>query len=179
MIRFALALLLLSVPALHAQTSANFRVEEHVLNGGGHPSNGTVLTSTSFNVSLDAIGDPIAATALTSSSFALDSGFVSAYPPSLEVNNLRFSSATNLTWNPEKSVGAYNIYRGSISDLPGGFGACLTANLSTETASDSDTPPPGQAFFYIITAENRLGQEGSKGFTSSGSERSNASPCTP
>jgi hypothetical protein len=38
-------------------------------------------------------------------------------------------------------------------------------------------PDPGQGFFYLVTARNRLAEEGTKGSTSAGVPRSNAFPC--
>ncbi len=64
-----------------AQQSASFKLEEHTFNAGGNPDQGAILTSASFRISLDAIGDAVAATGLTSASFQLDTGFLTGYPP--------------------------------------------------------------------------------------------------
>jgi hypothetical protein len=39
------------------------------------------------------------------------------------------------------------------------------------TATDPASPPPDSIYFYLVTAENRLGEEGTKGYSSSGVER--------
>lgn len=133
--------------------------------------------SASFMVSLDAIGDGVHLAGASSASYQMDAGFVIAYPPPLEVLNLAFTSETTLVWSPEKSVGRYNVYRGLLSSLPGGYGVCLAANVPSESLTDADVPPAGQGFFYLVTAENRLGEEGTKGHDSHGVERVNATPC--
>ena len=83
---------------------------------------------------------------------------------------------TTLVWDPERSVGTYNLYRDLLSVLPGSFGECLQSSITGETATELDTPPTGQGWFYLITAKNRLGEEGT-GTERSGAQRPNSSPC--
>jgi hypothetical protein len=172
------AVLIAAVPAA-AQTSTNYRLTEQVFNAGGHPSDGIVLSSASFRVTLDAIGESVVGTGLSSASFEMDGSFGAAYPPPGEVLNLRFTDATTLVWDSEKSVGVYNLYRDWLTTLSGlGYGNCEQQDLTDETATDTDTPKPaGRGFFYLVTAENRLNEEGTKGQDSSASERPNPSPC--
>jgi hypothetical protein len=168
---------LLAGPAA-AQTSASFKLEEHTFNNGGHPDAGTVMTSASFRMTTDALGDGIVGTGLTSPSFHADAGFGSAYPPPSEVLNLRFTSADTLVWNPERSVGVYNLYRDSLTALSGlGYGQCEQFDLLGETATDTDPLAVSDGFFYLVTAENRRGEEGTKGFDSLDVERPNPSAC--
>jgi hypothetical protein len=102
----------------------------------------------------------------------MEVGFVPPYPPPGEVLGLRFSDKQTLQWDPEKSVGDYNLYRDLIGTLPSlGFGACHQQDLVDETATDPSVPAAGQGFFYLATAENRLDEEGSKGSRSDGIER--------
>ena len=164
--------------SLCAQQSASFKLEEHAFNNGGHPLDGTAFTASGFAVSLDAIGDTVAGPTLTGASFQSDPGFVAAYPPPREVLNLIFQSdKQTLAWDPERSVGRYNLYRGDLSSLPGTYGSCLQAGISGESAADVTEPVPGQGFFYLVTAENRITEEGTKGFDSTPAERDNSSPC--
>jgi hypothetical protein len=158
---------LLPLGTAHAQQSASFKLTESVLNAGGHPANGAVLTSSSYRIRLDAIGDAAVPGALASPSYAMDGGFVGAYPPAGEVQNVRFTSKTGLSWDAEKAGGGYDLYRG---------GACLQGNVATPSASDAALPAAGQTFLYLVTAENRLGEEGTRGYQSSGAERVGA-PC--
>jgi hypothetical protein len=161
----------------NAQTSASYKLVEFTFNGGGRPTNGSIASSASYRIKLDAIGDALAATGLASASQHMDGGFVSNYPPPGEVRNGRWASKSTLSWDPEASVGTYEVYRDVLSSLPGSFGACFQSPLLTETATDAASPVAGTAWFYLVTARNRLGEEGTKGFRSSGVERPNASPC--
>lgn len=170
------AIVILAVLALGgtaaAQQSASFKLEEHAFNAGGDPSGGTVPASTGFRISLDAVGEAAAAGSPASASFRMDAGFGSSYPPPDEVAGLRFADAQTLEWAAEKSTGAYNLYRDLISNLAGlGFGSCLQQDLPGETATDVDPVPANDGFFYLVTAENRLAEEGSKGSRSDGTER--------
>ena len=172
-----IAVLLLGVSlGLFAQTSASYQLTESVFNAGGNPA--PVLTSTSYQVTLDSVGDSVSGGILTSASYSNSPGFPSAYPPPGEVATVTFSNKTTLTWTPEGSTGTYNLYRGLLSDLPGNYGACkLPANIAGETTTDTDTPASGQCFFYLVTAENRLAEEGTKGKDSAGAEHPNPAPC--
>ena len=160
-----------------AQQSASFRQSEHALNEGGHPESGIVLISAGFHIRFDAVGDPALAATLGSASYRMDPGFIGAYPPPGEVSGLRFIDAATLTWDPERSAGVYNAYRDLVSTLPGGFGSCLQGSIGSASTVDAATPASGKASFYLVTAENRLGEEGTKGFRSSGVMRGNAAPC--
>lgn len=160
-----------SAPGL-AQQSTSFVLTEHVLNAGGAPVQGTALTSTSFRMTLAALGDGVVARGLTSASYGADISFVPAYAPPGEVMNLDFADATTLVWDAEPSVGHYNLYRDLASALPGlGYGACLDPLVVVETATDTAVPPDGAIYFYLVTAENRLLEEGTKGYSSAGAER--------
>ena len=184
---FGLAAMLAGVPGVaRAQSSANFQLEQPRLNAGGHPANGVVMSSASHTISLDSIGDALATVAMTSASFQLTPGVISAYRPPTEVapscgtgggTCLTVArgggpSTVQLSWPFEPSLGAYNLYRDSIAGLAGlDFGACYQPGLTTETATDADSSSPGEAFFYLVTAVNPLGERGTKGFRSNGAER--------
>jgi len=169
-----MALLLGSVAI--AQSSASYDLEEHVLNAGGSPTAAADPSSASFRVTLSSIGEPMAASAPAgSASFALDSSFASAYPPPGEATGLGFDDAVTLRWDPERSVGSYSLYRGGIGDLSGlGYGICLQPDLPAVTTTDADAVPSGDGFFYLVTASNRLDEEGTKGFQGDGTERAGA-----
>lgn len=161
-----------------AQESASYQLKEHVFNAGGHPDNGTSLASTHYQIRLDAIGDAAARSGLTSASYRMEAGFVVAYPPPGEVANLRFADDTTLMWQPEPSIGSYALYRALLTALSGGStGDCSQFGLTGITATDAAAPPVGNGFFYLVTARNRLAEEGTKGFDSAGAERPNPVPC--
>ena len=174
-------LLLLGLAALglaQAQESASFKLNEHSFNAGGHPDQGTVMASASFAVSLDAIGDAVSLTGLTSASFQLDTGSVAPYPPPGEVTGLIFVDDETLQWDPEPSVGSYSLYRELISSVAGlGYGSCEQQEIPDETTTDNDLPPGSDGFFYLVTAANLLGEEGTKGYDSSATERPTPAPC--
>lgn len=161
-----------------AQESASFKLKEHVLNAGGHPEAGTVVASASFEVSLDAIGEGAVSPGLGSASFNMGGGFLSAYPPPEEITGLIFTDKVTLEWDPEKSAGIYNLYRDLRSNLTGlGFGNCEQQELPSTTTMDSDPVPVSDGYFYLVTVENRLDEEGTKGFQTDGTQRNNAAPC--
>ncbi|MDQ7007231.1 MAG: hypothetical protein Q9Q40_08355 [Acidobacteriota bacterium] len=172
---FAVFLVLVSAPLLFAQQSASYRLDEHVVNLGGRPDDGVTASSASFRISLDSLGEAVVRTGLSSSSFRMDGSFGSAYPPPEEVLGLRFTDSTTLAWNPEKSVGVYDVYRDPLAALSGGgYGTCWQQDLVGTTTTDPDVPGAGGGYFYLVTAENRLGEEGTKGRDSGGGPRDGA-----
>ncbi len=173
-------LLLLALGTASAQQSTSFTLEEHVFNAGGHPQAGAILTSASFQITLAAIGDNLVATGLSSASFQLDGGFVTGYPPPGEVLGLRFTDATTLVWDPERSRGDYALYQGLVAvPFDADYGLCEQPPplLATETATVTALTGTGDALFFLVTARNRLAEEGPKGFDYVGVERGNPVPC--
>ena len=83
------ALALLLGGSVLAQESTSFKLSEHTFNAGGTPEDGADLISTSFRLTLSAIGDSVTPATLTSASFSLNGGLVGRYPPPGEVANLR------------------------------------------------------------------------------------------
>lgn len=185
-------LVLLLMPTALAQSSTSYKISDHVFNQGGHPDDGTVLASASYRVTLDSIGEGIIGRGMTSASYRMDGSFSSCYPPPGEVIGLRFDDHDTLTWSPEKSVGVYNLYRGDALPDPSwpggsptygeGFDCDIDPMTSGETATDPATPGTGAGFYYLVSAENRLGEEGILGDKvpdpyPSGSGREPATPC--
>jgi hypothetical protein len=169
-----LLVVLSSASVARAQSSASFEIKAQAFNAGGQPVS---VASADFQIRLGSIGEGVAAVSLGSASFGLDSGFGLSFSPPGEVTGLRFNDHVTLAWNPEKATGAYNLYRNLLSALSPGFGACQQPDLSDEAATDADVPGAGTGFFYLVTAENVLAEEGTKGFQSSNVERANAAPC--
>ena len=172
----AAALLLFIGGSALAQTSTSYKLKEHTLNAGGTPSHGTELASGSFRMTISSLGDGLATARLGSASFRMDAGFDTAYPPPGEVaaacagagGCLRFIDGQTLAWPAEQSAGTYNLYRDGTSS---GYGVCEYQGIGATTQVDAAVPPPGEAFFFLATVENRLTEEGTKGFQSGGSER--------
>jgi hypothetical protein len=164
------------VPAM-AQTSPSFKLTEATINAGGDPGSGGRPASPHFHLSLDAVGDDLVRAGLASASFHLDGGFVGRYPPPGEVHGLLLNASATLQWSAEPSAAEYETYRGLISTLPGSYGDCFAGGLTAVTAADASIPPSGEGYFYLVTARNRLGEEGPKGYRSDGTEDGNPSPC--
>ena len=160
-----------------AQTSTSFKLTENVLNAGGNPLDGARPASASFTISYDALGDAVAGSALISASYRAEGGFVIRYRPAGEVHGVRFTDGTSLSWDDGASVGTYNLYRNTLASLPGDLGGCYQSALAGPPFVETATPPSGSGWFYLVTAENLLHQEGSKGHRSDGTERPNAAPC--
>jgi hypothetical protein len=160
-----------------AQTSASYKLTEATLNGGGNPNQVSTLASPHYHIKLDAIGDGVIGAGMASSSFHSDAGFVADYPPPGEVSGVTFTSKTSLTWNGERSVGTYDLYRDALGSLPGAYGSCYQSALPTPSWTESASPAPNTGWFYLVTAENRLRDHGTKGFVSGGAERSNSPAC--
>jgi len=167
-------LLVFPVPA---QESASYELNEHTLNAGGNPLGGVVLTSASYKITLDAIGDSVGGRDSSSVSYRMEGSFVAAYPPPGEVQGVSFTDPITLRWSPERSSGDYNLYRDLTGNLDLlGFGACAQQGITdtTTTVNDAHELDPGTGFFYLVTVENRLDEEGTKGYSHSGSEREGA-----
>lgn len=156
--------------AVLAQQSASYRLEEFTLNSGGHPAGGVILSSGSYRVTLDAIGDAVVARGLVGASYEMDVSLATAYRPPGEVTGLSFVDAQTLRWSAEPSAGTYNLYRGSQDSLPAlAYGSCERQGLVATTATDAEVP--AGAFFYLVTVENRIAEEGTKGFRTGDIER--------
>ena len=80
----------------------------------------------------------------------------------------------------EPNASEYHVYRGAISDLwyPY-FGTCRDdsgADRTEQTLTDTEQPPQHAGFFYLITAKDSGGSEGTLGLAHC-AERSNFTPC--
>jgi hypothetical protein len=133
------------------------------------------LASAHYHIKLDTIGDAAVRAGLSSVSFHLSGGFVGRYRPGGEVTGLAFTNATTMQWNVEPYADRYAVYRGDT--LPGTFGTCYASDLLTPTFTDASIPALGSRFFYLVTSRNSLREDGTKGFSSNGTERVNPSPC--
>jgi len=176
----ALAVLASGAPA-GAQQSASFQLEGSTLNEGGRPANGVIAQSASFQITLDAVGETVPTFESLSTSFGLSGGIVGAYAPPSEVETMAFGpgagSATTVLWSPIPTAVRYDVYRGPTGRLPGTYGSCLASDLVGSAYNDPVAPGSGTAFFYLVTGENRLGEEGTKGYQSNGTVRTAAPAC--
>lgn len=166
--------LLAALPAL-GQSSVSYTISDRTMNAGGHPADGAVISSggpVGYRVTLDAIGDTVVVRGLQGGPYVMDASFAGCYPPPGEVSGMWFNDDDNMEWHAEKSAGVYNVYRDLVSSLSGlGYGQCFDPGVTATTDSDTGMPAAGEGWFYLITAENRLGEEGTKGWRSGGAER--------
>jgi hypothetical protein len=74
----------------------------------------------------------------------------------------RSGSATVLTWNVATRATASTVLRGRVSGLPVGSGGadeqCLADDAEVSTLTDSDSPPAGESFWYLVRGENACGK---------------------
>ena len=81
-----------------------------------------------------------------------------------EVTNFRFgTNKTTMTWNSAAGAGpgtVHDMVRGFESSLPVGSGVetCLQSGLAAATTSDANSPPVGQAFWYLVRGQNACGK---------------------
>ncbi len=104
-----------------------------------------------------------------------------AQPP--EVAALAFGpGAATLSWSSaQRSAGSgttYDVLRGDLSALPVGSGSssCTASGAPDTTITDSETPAPGDGWWYVVRGHNVCGA-GTYGFASDSTER--ASPACP
>ncbi len=173
----ALAGLATPVATAEDPASAGFRIVGGTLNAGGRPENGQVGTSASFRLTIDAIGSPVAHGTMSGASFSAEGGFASSFPPAGEVMDLRFGDAETLLWSAEPSALSYRAYRDDIASLGGPVGSCLASGIAGTSTTDATVPGVGSGFLYLVTAVNRLAEEGPAGSASNGKSRALASTC--
>jgi hypothetical protein len=162
--------LLVAATAAMAQSSASYRLEESVFNAGGHPSQGMTMSSASFRISMDSVGEGIVAMNLASASYGMDSGFGPAYRPPGIIEGLHFVATDTMLWDADPAAGSYNVYRDKLVYIDN-YGTCFRQGLVSARAVDTEIPDKEVTFFYLVTAVNRLDEEGGKGSDSDGATR--------
>jgi len=173
----AAALLLSAGLVSAAPASATVEINEWVLNAGGHPEQAMTPSSPSLRISLGSLGEPFQLADMQGGA-VLQGSFVGGLHPPGEVRNLRFADPMILMWDPEPSAGVYDLYLGTASMLPGDAGTCLLPSTMATSAPDpSAIPPLGQAWFFLVTVRNRLGESGTPGADSQGNTRSIPAAC--
>ncbi len=97
-------------------------------------------------------------------------------PPEV-AQDLGFGNSQTLGWSADPAAASYDLYRGTIAGGAWSYDhACLAPSLPSPTAVDGAAPPPGAAFYYLVTGRNVCG-EGPLGAASNGQQRPNPSPC--
>jgi S-formylglutathione hydrolase FrmB len=81
-------------------------------------------------------------------------------------------AVTTIDWPDLPTADVYDLARGLVSQLSSGAGSCLAEDLPGSSYDDSDTPPLGDAFFYLVRGEDTgCGGNGTWGEASDGSPR--------
>lgn len=105
------------------------------------------------------------------------SAFAQAPP---EVAGVGFAPGSTLGWSAAVGAAAYDVYRGSITDLKAGTPARCHAYRVTDTSFvTAAAPPAGEAWFFLVTGESGAGAEGTAGDDSHGVARSLLGRCGP
>ena len=152
----------------HEPESASFRLTRSEF---ASIDGSTLLLSSSYRLSRSTLGDSIAELSLSGSSFTLATDWTATLPPALEVESLRFESTSRLIWQVERSLGTYRIYRGGPTTQ-----SCIGQAAQTHF-EDAALPSPSSAFYFLVTAVDAGGVEGSAGRSSSGSLRTPSGSC--
>jgi hypothetical protein len=95
-----------------------------------------------------------------------------------------WTSSTRFVWTRLECARVYNVYRAVYRHLPDAdnnrlsddYGKCLLNDLLTPEATDTTIPAPSFVHYYLVTAENAVG-EGSMGTNAFGMTRPNNTPC--
>jgi uncharacterized protein (DUF1800 family) len=103
---------------------------------------------------------------------------VAAAPPP-EVDNVTIDAASTLSWNAASGADDYNVYRGLLSELAGVPAKCHGDEIAGTTFGSPADPPPGEGFFYLVTAESDIDGEGTPGNESLGPQRGLLGSCDP
>lgn len=168
--------LVLSAGAVRGQSSPSYRLTDHVFNQGGHPAGGVHLASAGFRMSLDSVGEGIASPVSSGATLEARSGFGACYAPAAEVGAVRVSSdRVTFFWSPDRAASDYRIYSGTLDELPGSYGTCRMTGVQGTQAPLPEIPE-SSGYFYLITARDLLGEEGTKGTDGNGHPRGSL-PC--
>jgi N-acetylneuraminic acid mutarotase len=90
-----------------------------------------------------------------------------------ETSGLTFTDAVSIAWTPPSQPGAagvgYDLLRTTVATDFQAAAACVASDTVLNSATDTQTPAPGQAFYYLVRAENGCpGGAGLLGMTSGG-----------
>ncbi|HKB08378.1 MAG TPA: MopE-related protein, partial [Candidatus Polarisedimenticolia bacterium] len=102
-------------------------------------------------------------------------------PPGPVGPTLKLTGSTSLTmrWDKIPQANVFNVYRGSRGSTPFSWNhVCLENGSPDTTSQDTDNPPPGTVFYYLVSGISSCG-EGCLGSTNppGACEVPNPSPC--
>ena len=85
-----------------------------------------------------------------------------------------------MQWDAVPDAVSYRVYRGDLAALDCGFAGDCRLDLDPDptdlTSTDSSSPTPGSAFFYLVTAVDVESNEGTLGVSNCG-VRASGVPC--
>jgi hypothetical protein len=86
------------------------------------------------------------------------------------------TDTTTLSWSAAPRADTHDVSRGRISELSGGYGVCIAPGLLGLTHDDTDTPPLGDAYLFLVGGrDDGCGGGGPIGEDSAGTPRT--PPC--
>jgi len=97
---------------------------------------------------------------------------------SVALSHDKGTNTTTISWT-EAEAGPFDVYRG-FRNAGSAFTfnhTCFDPLVPGPSVTDTDTPAPGQVFYYLISRKDPACAESSLGLQSNGSERPNSSPC--
>ena len=151
-----------------AQESPSFRIDRGTR---GSLSGSAVLQSSSYRVSRSSLGMPSGRDPVTGTSVAASNDWTATLRPALEVRRLRFADARTLTWDLDRSLGSYRVYRGDLESIVGMPAACIGTAPNGQGFDAPEIPAAGQGQFFLVTAVDAAGVEGTAGTASGGAAR--------
>jgi hypothetical protein len=84
--------------------------------------------------------------------------------------------AVSLSWSAAPRADRYDLSRGLLGQLHGGYGSCLVDGLAALSYEDATEPPAGDGFHYLVRGvDDGCGGAGTSGTDSAGVPR--PSPC--
>ena len=98
-------------------------------------------------------------------------------PAVADIPNLVFSGQNQISWDLNVDAASYNVYRGDLSSLPGGYVmTCEATEVQAPFELLSLDPAVGAGFYYLVSGVTGTSLEGTLGFSDC-IERSNVTPC--
>jgi hypothetical protein len=107
---------------------------------------------------------------------APENGAVAGVPAAIDDSVTFLADAVTLTWNAAADAELYNVYKGPLAGPFSYQHTCHELGLAVNESTDAAEPASGEAFYYLVAAENCFG-EGPLGSGSPGGERLGPDEC--
>jgi hypothetical protein len=99
--------------------------------------------------------------------------------PTITASHDKSSNTTTIAWPTEVVAGPFNVYRGTIT-TGSAFAynhTCFADLVSGTSTTDTATPNPGQAYFYLVSRKESTCNESNLGQNSVPTDRPNTNYC--